>query len=156
DRRRFLQAGAAATAVTAAASLAPGASAQQAAAKADAAAAVLPKRKLGKTGVEVTLLEQGGVRHDTDRILRFSFARGINLSDTAKVYGTEPAFKKWFATDSNLRKQIVLVTKDMPRQPSDLLKMVDQRLATLGTDYIDFFFVHGLGDDNYGGVDKSV
>ena len=80
DRRTFLQAGAAATA--AAASLAPGASAQQATAKADATA-VLPKRKLGKTGVEVTLLEQGGVRNDTDRILRFSFARGIRLFDTA-------------------------------------------------------------------------
>jgi uncharacterized protein len=154
DRRTFLQAGA--TAAAAAASLAPGVSAQQATAKADATAAVLPKRKLGKTGVEVTLLEQGGVRNDTDRILRFSFARGINLFDTAKVYGTEPAFKKWFATDSKLRKQIVLVTKDMPRQPSDLLKMVDQRLATLGTDYIDFFFIHGLCDDNYGGIEKSV
>ena len=34
--------------------------------------------------------------------------------------------------------------------------MVDQRLATLGTDYIDLFFIHGLGDDNYGGIDKSV
>ncbi len=64
DRRRFLQAGAAATA--AAASLAPGAIAQEAPAKPDATA-VLPKRKLGKTGVEVTLLEQGGVRNDTDR-----------------------------------------------------------------------------------------
>ena len=34
--------------------------------------------------------------------------------------------------------------------------MVDQRLATLGTDYIDFFFIHGLGDDNYGGIEKSI
>ena len=34
----------------------------------------------------------------------------------------------------------------MPRAPKDLLKMVDQRLAALGTDYIDLFFVHGLGD----------
>ncbi len=34
--------------------------------------------------------------------------------------------------------------------------MVDQRLASLGTDYIDFFFLHGLGDDNYGGIEKSV
>ena len=30
--------------------------------------------------------------------------------------------------------------------PKDLLKMVDERLAALGTDYIDLFFVHGLGD----------
>ena len=26
--------------------------------------------------------------------------------------------------------------------------MVDQRLEALGTDYIDLFFIHGLGDDH--------
>ncbi|MHB1561757.1 MAG: twin-arginine translocation signal domain-containing protein, partial [Isosphaeraceae bacterium] len=93
DRRRFLQAGAVATA--GATSLAPSAPAQQAAAPDDTA--VLPRRKLGKTGLEVTLLEQGAARTDTDRVLRFAFARGIRLFDTAKVYGTEPSFKKWFA-----------------------------------------------------------
>ena len=36
----------------------------------------------------------------------------------------------------------------MPRTPSQMMKMVDQRLATLGTDYIDLFFIHGLGDDH--------
>lgn len=152
DRRRFLQAGAAATA--GAASLAPSASAQQAAAPDDTA--VLPRRKLGKTGLEVTLLEQGAARTDTDRVLRFAFARGIRLFDTARVYGTEPSFKKWFAQDPAIRKQIILVTKDNPRKPSDMLRMVDQRLATLGTDYIDVFFIHGLGDREYGGIDKSV
>ncbi len=152
DRRRFLQAGAAATA--GAASLAPTSPAQEAAAP--DAAKVLPMRKLGKTGLDVTLLEQGAARRDTDRVLRFAFARGIRLFDTAKVYGTEPSFKKWFAQQPEVRKQIVLVTKDMPRQPSDMLKMVDQRLATLGTDYIDVFFLHGLGDNEYGGIDKSV
>ncbi len=154
DRRTFLQAGAAAAA--SAASLVPGAGAQESPRKPGGASAELPKRKLGKTGVEVTLLEQGAARRDTDRVLRFAFARGVRLFDTAKVYGTEPSFKRWFAQDPTIRKQIVLVTKDMPRQPSDLLKMVDQRLATLGTDYIDFFFIHGLGDDNYGGIEKSV
>ena len=29
-----------------------------------------------------------------------------------------------------------------------MLKMVDKRLAALGTDYIDLFFIHGLGDDH--------
>ena len=154
DRRTFLQAGAAATA--SAVSLAPGREAQEAPAKADGPAAVLPKRKLGKTGVEVTLLEQGAARGPSaDRVLKFAFARGVRLFDTAKVYGTEINFKRWFEQDPAIRKQIVLVTKDMPRQPSDLLKMVDQRLAALGTDYIDFFFIHGLGDETRG-IEKSV
>ena len=47
-----------------------------------------------------------------------------------------------------VRKQIFLVTKDMPAGPGQILEMVDERLAALGTDYIDLFFIHGLGDDH--------
>ena len=80
--------------------------------------------------------------------LRFSFSQGVRVFDTAKVYGTEPAFKKWFDQAPEVRKQIFLVTKDMPKQPKDMLRMLDQRLAAIGTDYIDLFFIHGLGDDH--------
>ena len=139
DRRTFLQAGALATA--SALSLAPGANAQDLVAKDP----VLPKRKLGKSGVEITILEQGAVRSN-ERILRTAYANGIRVFDTAKVYGTEPSFKRWFDAEPKLRKEIFLVTKDMPQVPGEMLKMVDQRLATLGTDYIDLFFIHGLGD----------
>ncbi|HZW33392.1 MAG TPA: aldo/keto reductase [Isosphaeraceae bacterium] len=153
DRRRFLQTGAVATA--AAMSTAPGAEAQQGA-PAPAKTPVLPQRRLGKSGIEVTLLEQGATRGPSaDRVLRFAFARGVRLFDTARVYGTEINFKKWFEQDPAVRKQIVLVTKDMPRQPRDLLRMVDQRLKALGTDYIDLFFIHGLGDPPLG-LDNSL
>ena len=119
DRRTFLQAGAVATA--SAMTLAPGADAQDTPAKADAPVAVLPKRKLGKTGIEVTLLEQGAARSPTPTAsCKFAFARGVRLFDTAKVYGTEINFKKWFEQDAAIRKQIVLVTKDMPHEPSEM------------------------------------
>src|SRR5262249_20587638 len=71
---------------------------------------------------------------------------GVRVFDTAKVYGTEPVFKKWFQQDPAVRKQIVLVTKDTPRAPRDMLRMLDERLAALETDYIDLFFIHGFGD----------
>ena len=107
----------------------------------------MPTRKLGKSGVEVTILNQGAVK-SPDRVLRTGFAQGIRIFDTAKVYGTEPNFKKWFEADSSIRKQIFLVTKDMPVKPESIPKLVDERLKALGTDYIDLFFVHGLGDDS--------
>jgi hypothetical protein len=147
DRRTFLQAGALATA--AAASMAPGLQSQEP----PKTAAVLPTRKLGKTGVDVTMLEQGAVRGQ-DRILRQAFANGVRLFDTAQIYGTEILFKKWFEQAPEVRKQIFLVTKDMPRAPKDLLKMVDKRLEALGTDYIDLFFIHGLGDGWK--IDKTI
>ena len=147
DRRKFLQAGALATA--SAVSLTPGLPAQELVSK----SATLPKRKLGKTGIEVSMLEAGAVRSD-ERVLRTAYSNGIRIFDTAKVYGTEKNFKKWFEQDAKVRKEIVLVTKDMPRAPKDMLRMVDERLAALGTDYIDLFFIHGLGDQRT--VDESI
>ena len=80
--------------------------------------------------------------------MRLSFAGGVRVFDTAKVYRSEPLFKKWFEQSPEVRKQIFLVTKDMVRTPSQMLKMVDERLAALGTDYIDLYMIHGLGDEH--------
>lgn len=141
DRRTFLQAGA----VAAAAAVVGSSPASQAA----QAGKEVPRRKLGKTGVEVTMLDQGAIRGASyDRILRAAFASGIRTFDTAKVYGTEPNLRKWFEQDPDVRKQIFLITKDMPKSPRDMIAMLDERLETLGTDYVDLFFIHGLGDDH--------
>jgi uncharacterized protein len=157
DRRKFLQASAAvaASAATLRAQDAPKGDAP----KADAvkANAVIPKRKLGKTGVEITMLDQGAVRGPTlDRILRFSYSQGVRVFDTAKVYGSEPNFKKWFDAEPTIRKEIFLVTKDELNDAAKMVASVDQRLKTLGTDYIDLFFLHGLGDTNVGGPEHAV
>jgi uncharacterized protein len=146
DRRAFLQAGAIATA--SALSVSPGQGAQDAPAK----ATTLPKRKLGKTGLEITMLEMGtGALREQgvlERLIRLSYASGVRTFDTAKAYGTEPGFKKWFERTPEVRKEIVLVTKDNPRVPKEMLAMLDKRLAALSTDYVDLFFIHGLGDDH--------
>jgi predicted aldo/keto reductase-like oxidoreductase len=145
DRRTFLQAGALATAAAAAAttSLSPGSKAQEAPARAPA----IPRRPLGRTGVEITMLEQGAIKADgTDRVLRLAFASGVRTFDTAKAYKTEPNFRRWFEQEPEVRKQIFLVTKDEPRAPRQMIAMLDERLATLGTDHVDLFFIHGLGD----------
>jgi hypothetical protein len=142
DRRTFLQAGAVATA--SALALSGGATAQAADPK------VLPKRKLGKTGVEITMLEMGSgalrERSVLDRLIRLSYAAGVRTFDTANLYGTEPGFKAWFAQSPEVRKEIVLVTKDELRTPKEMLRKLDERLAALGTDYVDGYFIHGLGD----------
>jgi aryl-alcohol dehydrogenase-like predicted oxidoreductase len=151
DRRTFLQAGALATAAALGANPASEALAA-------AAAPVLPTRKLGKTGLEMTLLEMGtgaiSAGGDLDRLIRLSYARGVRAFDTAKAYGTEPGFRRWLQQMPEARKQIVLVTKDGPRTAKDMIAMVDQRCEALATDYVDLFFVHGLGDEL--GTDASI
>ncbi len=143
DRRTFLQSGALVTAAALGSATASGTREQT------AKPVEIPRRTLGKTGLQVTMLEQGAVRgSDFDRIMRLSYAGGVRVFDTAKIYGSERLFKKWFDQAPEVRKQIVLVTKDTVRRPSEMLKKVDERLAALGTDYIDLYFIHGLGDEH--------
>lgn len=117
DRRRFLQTGALASAAVVGA--ASGTRSQEVAPPAEAA---IPRRPLGKTGVEVTMLNQGAIRGPSyDRLLRFAFASGIRMFDTARVYGTEGNLKRWFEQAPDVRKEIFLVTKDTPRTPKELI-----------------------------------
>jgi len=146
NRRAFLQVGAAAAS---AAAVATGTTAAVARDDKPADDKVLMTRKLGKTGVDVTILTQGTWRAPgLDRLLRFSYANGVRYYDTAQSYGSEPGFKRWFQQQPEVRKEIFLVTKDHPRQPEDLFGMVDTRLDALGTDYIDLLFIHALGDSD--------
>ena len=109
----------------------------------------LPRRPLGKTGIDITILDQGtGKGPDVDRLLRLGFARGVRAYDTSETYHSEAAFKKWFAQDPAVRKQIFLVTKDSPKTPAQLMGMLDKRLEALGTDYVDLFFIHSFGDNH--------
>jgi predicted aldo/keto reductase-like oxidoreductase len=140
DRRTFLQSGALATAALGAA---PVLKAQEGGPR----PLELPRRPLGKTGVDITILDQGtGKGPDVDRLLRYGFARGVRAYDTSETYHSEAAFKRWFAQEPGVRKQIFLVTKDAPKTPAQLLGMLDKRLAALGTEFVDLFFIHSFGD----------
>ena len=147
DRREFLQAGGLAAASAAViGSGAPGALA------ADEPSAILPTRKLGKTGIDVTILNIGtGAWRNSgattaNQLLRRVYAGGIRYIDTAKAYGTEPYVAKFFKDMPEARKDTFVVTKDTPKRPSEMVAMLDARLQTLQLDSVDMFFFHGLGD----------
>ena len=144
ERREFLQAGALASA----AALTLGS--PSLGDEPNASKPTLPTRKLGKTGVDVTILNHGTWQAPgaLDRMLRTSYASGVRYFDTAKVYGTEPAVGKWLKAMPEVRKNIFLATKDWPKTASQMMGMLDQRLANLKVDYVDLFFVHALGDDD--------
>ncbi|ADV63972.1 aldo/keto reductase [Isosphaera pallida ATCC 43644] len=109
----------------------------------------LPRRPLGKTGVEVTILNQGTWRSPAlDRLVRYAYAQGIRYYDTAKSYGSEPGLSRWFKAMPEVRKNIFLVTKDSPSEPKQLVEMLDRRLETLQVDWVDLLFVHALGDSS--------
>ena len=105
---------------------------------------------LGRTGVEVSMLNLGTWRSvGLDRVLRFAWANGIRYVDTAKSYGSEPAIGRWLQAMPEVRKQLFLVTKDHPRSPRGLIGQLDERLAALKTDYVDLIFIHAVGDHDF-------
>jgi predicted aldo/keto reductase-like oxidoreductase len=140
NRRGFLGAGAG---IAVAASIASSTTAATQAPQ----AALLPKRKLGRTGVDVSILNLGTWRSvGLDRILRFAWANGIRYVDTAKSYGSEPAIGRWMQTMPEVRKELFLVTKDHPDTPKQMIKKLNERLQALKTDYVDLIFIHAMGD----------
>ncbi len=84
---------------------------------------MLPKRTLGRTGVEVSMLNLGTWRSvGLDRILRFAWANGVRYIDTAKSYGSEPAIGRWLQAMPEVRKQIF----PGHQRPSPIAERIDQ------------------------------
>jgi aryl-alcohol dehydrogenase-like predicted oxidoreductase len=139
DRRAFLQSGALAAAAGVAST--SGSSAQEA-----ARGQALTRRALGKTGVDVTILNQGTWRASgVDRLIRLSYANGIRTFDTAALYRTERNFKRWFEENPQVRKSIFLVSKTLTWSAKRLVADLDKRLEAAGTDYLDLYFWHAMG-----------
>ncbi|HSM89158.1 MAG TPA: aldo/keto reductase, partial [Desulfobacterales bacterium] len=129
----------------------PGAVGAQAPAGGQAAA--IPRRKLGKTGAEVSILCLGGMFDTVNNqlLLRQALNWGVTYWDTAEAYGnglSEEGFGRFFTRYPATRKEIFLVTKFRPSPPDKLSEALDKGLKRLQTDYVDAFFTHGISDFN--------
>lgn len=113
----------------------------------------LPRRQLGKSGPQVTMLGMGGMMQAlSPDYIDIAWSLGIRYFDTAHVYlngKSEKIFAQWLAKYPERRKDIFLVSKDMPHNsPAELLDMIDKRLEACGTTYLDAFYIHGIGGPN--------
>ncbi|MCE5336060.1 MAG: aldo/keto reductase [Desulfobacteraceae bacterium] len=121
--------------------------AQEAAGKAPS----LPKRKLGKTGVEVSILSLGGMFDTLNNqlLLRQAHNWGVTYWDTAEGYGngmSEDGFGRYFTRNPAARKDIFLVTKFRQGTAEAMTENLDKALKRLCTEYVDLFFIHGIKD----------
>ena len=90
--------------------------------QADAGKPALPRRKLGKTGAEVSVLTLGGMFDTINNqlLLRQALNWGVNFWDTAEAYGnglSEEGYGRFLARNSDARKEIFLTTKLHPGDP---------------------------------------
>ncbi len=113
-----------------------------------AKANAMPRRKLGKTGAEVSILNLGGMFDTINNqlLLKQALNWGINFWDTAESYGnglSEEGFGRFFARNPEARKEIFLTTKLVPKEGNYTARL-NQQLKRLQTDYVDLFYVHGI------------
>jgi uncharacterized protein len=124
-------------------------------------------RAFGKGKKEVSVLGFGCMRlpvidGDSKKIdkpkatemLRYAYDHGVNYYDTAYPYhgGESERFVGEFLKNEGIREDIYLATK-LPswliKSAEDFDRLFDEQLAKLQTDYVDYYLVHALNEDNW-------
>ncbi|MHC4417955.1 MAG: aldo/keto reductase [Planctomycetota bacterium] len=109
----------------------------------------IPKRKLGKTGVEVPVLALGMIFDVLDRqiVLRKALEWGITYWDTADCYtggNSELGIGKFLKANPDKRKDLFIVSKSDDMDAPGMEKLLARSLKRIQTDYVDLYFLHGV------------
>jgi predicted aldo/keto reductase-like oxidoreductase len=127
----------------------------------------MPMRRLGRTGVEVSLLGLGGfhigLRDEATatRIVHTAIDHGVTFMDNCWDYN-DGASQVWMgrALRDGYRKRAFLMTKIDGRKRAAAAAQIDQCLKSLGTDVIDLIQVHEVirltDPDRVFGVDGAL
>ncbi len=127
------------------------------------AAATLPTRTLGKTGIEVSILGFGsGSRFlmyaDEEKALTAlsrALDLGITYIDTAHSYGDGKSEERIGRLMPERRKQITLATKLSARTADDARRQIELSLKRLQTDHLDVLHIHALsGPEDLTAIEK--
>jgi len=110
----------------------------------------VPRRTLGKTGVEVSSLSLGANRLiDSQILLRAALRWGVDFWDTAYSYtggNCELTIGKFLSKNQDVRRKLFIVSKASgARTVADVEKRLQTSLKRMNTEYIDLYYgVHGL------------
>jgi len=113
---------------------------------------LIPRRVLGKTGVEVSRLAFGGgsrflMYEDEEKaleVLNEVIDSGINYLDNAMAYGDGESETRYGKVLKYRRKEVFLTTKVQTRNYDEAMKAIDASLKRLQTDHVDLLHIHGL------------
>jgi predicted aldo/keto reductase-like oxidoreductase len=110
----------------------------------------IPKRKLGKTGIEVSCLGIGTMFNlvDNQVILRSAIKYGVNYWDTAYNYAqgnSELGIGKYLEKNPEDRKNLFIVSKASGANTvAEIEARLQESLKRMHTDYVDAYFPHGI------------
>jgi predicted aldo/keto reductase-like oxidoreductase len=108
----------------------------------------LPKRKLGKTGISLSVIGLGGMviknvsQDAADMIVHDAIDAGVNYFDVAPSYGD--AEIKLGVALGPYRKNVFLACKSTYRTRDEITGEMHESLKKLRTDYFDLYQLHAL------------
>src|SRR5512139_3010377 len=111
---------------------------------------LLPKRPLGKTGVEVTILGLGGEgilrtfgqEQDAVRLIQHAIDLGITYFESARAYSGSESY---YGMALKERRREIFIASNSHEQTGDgALKHMEISLATMKTDYLDLWMIHDV------------
>jgi aryl-alcohol dehydrogenase-like predicted oxidoreductase len=114
----------------------------------------IPKRSLGKTGHQVTILGLGGLftvaRHDRHdeavAIVNRAIDLGVNYVDTSPLYGNGASELNIGTVMRERRDEVFLASKSHDYTYDGTMALVQQSLRRLQTDHLDLYQHHFLGE----------
>lgn len=112
----------------------------------------IPRRKFGRTGVEVTVIGMAGgrlamiSRDEARQVVRRAWELGINFFDNARSYWDGRSEEVFGEILAPVRKEIFLTTKTTARSRKGAESDLEASLKALRTDYVDLWQVHGLSE----------
>ena len=115
--------------------------------------AAIPKRVLGNTGANVSILALGGVigmqlppsdNHDPAAIAEAALDLDITYFDTAPSYNNGQSETNYGQVITRRRKEVFLACKTGDRSYDDTMRSVEQSLKRLRTDHLDLLQIHGI------------
>jgi aryl-alcohol dehydrogenase-like predicted oxidoreductase len=113
----------------------------------------LPLRRLGRTGLEVTLLGAGGVHigdageRDAQEVIEAAIAEGIRFFDTANMYSggrSEERYGKYLVP--RYRDHVFLMSKSLATDGKGALADLETSLRRCRCDFFDLWQMHALKD----------
>jgi len=116
---------------------------------------VLPKRVLGRTGVEVSVLVLGGVsgmgmkptsEFNPADLANAAIDAGITYLDTAPGYSNGQSEINYGVVMAKRRSEVFLASKTLSRTYDGTMREVEESLKRLQTDHYDLFQVHSVLD----------
>jgi len=114
---------------------------------------VLKKRRLGKTGLQVTEMGFGGIpiqrvsEEEAIKIVKRCNELGVNYYDTARAYTTSE--ERIGKALEGAREEIYLATKSHAKTAKELREQLAISLKNLRTDYIDVYQLHNVTEEGW-------